>query len=71
MRIRKRVNGTDDAAASKEGAKNAEQEGAEDQPDVPDLHHAPLFLHHHAVQKSRAGEPGEQRSVFDRIPNPQ
>src|SRR6267378_2764678 len=70
MRIRKRVNRTDNAAASKEGAKNAEQEGAEDQPDVPDLHHAALFLHHHAVQKSRAGKPGEQRSVFDRIPTP-
>src|SRR5258708_24916594 len=70
MRIRKRVNRTDNAAASKEGAKNAEQEGAEDQPDVPDLHHAALFLHHHGVQKSRAGEPGEQRSVFDRIPTP-
>src|SRR6266851_1611301 len=70
VRVRKRVHGTDNAAARKESAKNAEQERAKDQPDVPHLHHAALFLHHHGVQERRAGEPRKQRSVFDGIPAP-
>ena len=70
MRIGEGVDGTDDAAAREERAENAEKERGENQPDVPDLHHAALFLHHDGVKESGASEPRKQRSVFDRIPAP-
>ena len=69
-RLREGMDGTDDAAAREKRAQDAEEERGEDEPDVPHLHHAALFLHHHGVEKRGAGEPGEQRGVFDRVPAP-
>ena len=60
LRIGESVHGTDDAAAREERAENAEQERGENEPDVPDLHHAALLLHHHRVKKGSAGKPGKQ-----------
>ena len=60
----------DHARAREQRAENRQHEGDEDQPDVPHLHHAALFLHHHGVQESGAGNPRQQRGVFDRIPRP-
>ena len=48
----------------------ASQNDAEDQPHVPDLQHAALFLHHDRMQESCAEEPGHEGSVFDGIPSP-
>src|SRR5208282_1026597 len=69
-RLREGVHGADYAAAGEESAEDAEHEGDEDQPDVPDAHHAALFLHHHGMQESGAGDPGHERSVLNRIPSP-
>ena len=52
-RFRKRMHGTDDAGAREHRPENAQHESDEHQPDVPDLHHAALFLHHHGVQEKR------------------
>ncbi len=60
----------DHAGARQQRPEDAQHERGEDEPDVPHLHHAALFLHHHGMQKRRAGDPGQQRSVFDRIPSP-
>ena len=64
------MDGTHHTAAREECSQNAEEEGAEHEPDVPDLHHAALLLHHDGVKESGASEPGKQRSVFHRIPTP-
>src|ERR1700757_1094519 len=64
------MHGTDDAAAREEGTEDAEQEGGKDQPDVPNLHHAALFLHHHGMEEGGAGEPRKQGGIFNRVPAP-
>ncbi len=69
-RLGKGVDGTDQAGTGQVGAQDAQHEGAEDEPDVPVLHHAALFLHHDRVQKGGAGEPGHERGIFHRVPAP-
>src|ERR1700719_2780506 len=68
--LRECMNGTDDSAAGEECSQYCEPEGGENQPRVPDLQHAALFLHHDGVKKSCAREPRHQRCVFDGIPSP-
>src|SRR5947209_2845133 len=58
------------AAAGEESAQDRKQERDENQPDVPGLHHAAFFLHHHRVQESGAAQPWQQRSIFYRVPAP-
>src|ERR1035441_1977749 len=67
-RLRKGVNGTDDSATREERTQDGEPECGEDQPHVPHLQHATLFLHHHRVQEGGAGEPRHERSILDGIP---
>src|SRR5690349_7300831 len=69
-RLRKCVYRADDAAARQEGSQNGKHEGAEDQPNVPGLQHAALFLHHHRMQEGSSGEPRENRGVLNRVPAP-
>src|SRR5580704_49034 len=68
--LRERMNGTDGAGTREQRSENGEHIGDEDEPDVPDFHHAALFLHHHRVQESGGGNPGKQRSIFHRVPRP-
>src|ERR1700733_6224217 len=69
-RLREGVDRADDAASREERSENCKPEGGEDQPHVPDLQHAALFLHHDGVQEGGADEPGHQRSILDGIPPP-
>src|SRR6267378_1431222 len=69
-RLRKSVNRANHAAARQQRPEDAEHERGENQPDVPNLHHPALFLHHHRMQESRARQPRQQRRVLDRIPAP-
>ena len=68
--LREGVDGADDAGAGEQRAEDGEHEGGEDEPDVPALHHAALFLHHDGVQEGGAGEPGQEAGVFDGVPAP-
>src|SRR5580700_2157674 len=69
-RLSESVDRTDDAAAGKESSEDGEPECGEDQPHVPHLQHAALFLHHHRVQEGGAGEPRHERCVLDGVPSP-
>ena len=69
-RLREGVDGTDDAAAGEERSENRQPERGEDQPHVPDLQHAALFLHHDGMQEGGADEPRHERGVLDRVPSP-
>ena len=69
-RLGKRVYRRHHPAAREERAVDAQGKGGDDQDHVPDLEHALFFLDHHRVQKSRAGQPGQQGGIFDRIPTP-
>src|SRR5215469_10907176 len=64
------MNRADDATAREEGSENRQPKSEEDQPHVPHLQHAALFLHHDRVQKRRARQPGHQGSILHRIPSP-
>src|SRR6185437_6312252 len=64
------VDGADDSAARQERSQNGKHERAEDQPHVPGLQHAALFLHHHRVQERRASEPWKNGGVLNRVPSP-
>jgi len=57
------MHGTDQSGAGEQRAQQGEQEGGEDQPYVPALHHAFLFLHHDGVEKGCAGEPWHEAGV--------
>ncbi len=70
VRLGEGVDGADQAGAGEQRAEDGEHEGGEDEPDVPVLHHAALFLHHDGVQEGGAGEPGHERGVFDGVPAP-
>src|SRR5690348_4290969 len=69
-RLCKRMHRTDDTGARQHRAEDAQHEGYENEPDIPSLHHAALFLHHHRMQESRASDPWQQRSILDGIPGP-
>ena len=68
--LREGVHGADEAGAGEQRAEQGEQEGGEDEPDVPALHHAFALLHHDGVEKGGAGEPGHEAGVFDGVPAP-
>ena len=64
------MDGLDKTGAREQRPEDGEHEGAEDEPDVPGLHHAALLLHHDRVQEGGAGEPGHERGVFNGVPSP-
>ena len=64
------MHGADNSAAGQERSQNRQPERGEDQPHVPHLQHAALFLHHHRMQKCRAGQPRHQRCILHWIPSP-
>ena len=70
VRRREGVDGADQAGAGQQRAQQGKQEGGEDEPDVPGLHHAALLLHHDGVQKGGASKPGHKARVLDRVPAP-
>ncbi len=59
-----------DAASREECAVDAQGVGGDDEDHVPDFEHALFFLDHDGVQKGRAGQPGQEGGVFDRVPAP-
>src|SRR4051812_30588798 len=69
-RLRKSMDRTNHSTARQEGAKDRESKSREDQPHVPDLQHATLFLHHYRMEESRSGQPREERCILNRIPAP-
>src|SRR2546425_8226885 len=60
----------DYTATREKRTKDGEHECGEDQPHIPDLQHAALFLHHHRMEKCRAREPRQKRGILDGIPTP-
>ncbi len=64
------MDGADQAGAGEQRSEQGEQKRGEDEPDVPGLHHAALFLHHYRVQEGGSGEPGHEAGVLDRVPAP-
>ena len=58
------------ARADEEGAEQREREGQDREQDRPDLQRVALLHHHGRMEQRRAGEPGHQRGVLDRIPEP-
>src|SRR6185437_12035243 len=69
-RLRKGMHRTHQSRARQQSSHNRQHESDKDQPHVPRLHHAALFLHHHRMQKRRPGQPWHQRRIFHRIPSP-
>ena len=57
-------------ASREECAVDAQGVGGDDEDHVPDFEHALFFLDHDGVQKGRAGQPGQEGGVFDRVPAP-
>ena len=58
------------ARAHQERADQRQREGEDRQQDGPDLERAALLHHHGGMQQRRADQPGHQRSVLDRVPEP-
>ena len=57
-------------ATREKRTKDRQHECGKDQPHIPDLQHAALFLHHDRMQECRAREPRQERGIFDGIPTP-
>src|SRR5438128_12687630 len=55
-------------ATREKRTKDRQHECGKDQPHIPDLQHAALFLHHDRMQECRAREPRQERGIFDGIP---
>src|ERR1019366_7798388 len=69
-RLGKSVHRAHETCPREQRPEEREQECGEDEPDIPALHHAFLFLHHDGVQKGSAGEPRHETCVLDRVPSP-
>ncbi len=59
-----------DPAAHDESAEHDQQEGEDDEPEVPSSQAPATLLHLRRVQVGRRRKPGHQRDVLDRVPAP-
>ena len=67
---RERVHGGEHARAHEEGAQQREREGRDGEQHRPRLERAALLSHRERVDQRGADEPGHERGVLDRIPEP-
>ena len=68
--LAKRVHRIEDAGAHQERAAQRQGERADGQQDGPDLQRLALLHHDGGMQQRGAGEPGQQRGVLHRVPEP-
>src|SRR3712207_2663200 len=64
------VNGSEHARADQEGAEEGEREGEDGEKDGPHLQGVALLHDHGGMEQRRAGEPGHEGGVLDRVPEP-
>ena len=68
--VREGMNRRQHARAHQERADQRQREGEDRQQNGPHLERIPLFHHHGRMQQRGAGDPGHQRGVLHRIPEP-
>ena len=64
------MNRIDDSGTGQKGPDDGQPESQDDEDDVPDFEHVAFFLDHHRMEEGGPGQPGHQRSIFNRIPGP-